>query len=124
MHFYSIKKQCVVNDIICEHELSYLRILGTFTLCKNFLVSKKANLYPVFHSVLVEDICDVFPVFSDGQQTLLHVEGAAGDQEEVEAGLGHLELAGLGVHRVPDVDRAALINRTLFKLAAVNDSFW
>ena len=80
-----------------------------------FTASKKANLYPVFHSVLVEDICDVFPVFPDGQQTLLHVEGAAGDQEEVEAGLGHLELAGLGVHRIPDVDRAALIGRNFIQ---------
>jgi len=76
-----------------------------------FLQHTQNASHPIFHSILVKNICDVFSVLPDGQQALLHVKRAASDQEEVEAGLRYLEFAGLGVHRVADVDCAACQSR-------------
>ena len=64
-------------------------------------------LYLVLVAVLVENVGDVLAVLPDRDQALLHVEGAARGQDEVEAGLGARELARLGAHPVADVDRAA-----------------
>ncbi len=49
-------------------------------------------LYLVLVPVLVKDVCRVLPVFTYGEEALLHVEGAAGHQEQVEAALGAAEL--------------------------------
>lgn len=72
---------------------------------ENSLTRSETDL--VLVSVLVEGVGDVLAVPSDGQEALLHVEGAAGDEDEVEAALGAAELPRLGVHPVPDVHGAA-----------------
>ncbi len=68
----------------------------------------KANrTYSILHSVLIENVGNVFSIFTNGEQTFFHVEGTTGHHEEVEAGLGDSELARFWIHCVPDVDGAA-----------------
>ena len=78
-------------------------VLNMFTVQEN-----KTN-YPILHAILVENVCNIFSIFSDREQTLFHVKGTAGHQEQVKASLGYLELSGLGVHCIPNVHCATWI---------------
>ena len=63
--------------------------------------------YLIRIAVLVENVGRVLAVLPDGDEALLHVEGAAGGEDEVQSGVGAGELARLGAHPVADVDGAA-----------------
>ena len=56
------------------------------------------STYLVLVSVLVEYVRGVLAVLPDGDEALLHVEGAAGRQDEVQSRLGAGELARLRTH--------------------------
>ena len=70
-------------------------------LSRNHVRTKKGcpvRTHLVLISVLVEYVGGVLAVLPDGDEALLHVEGAARRQDEVQSRLGARELARLGTH--------------------------
>ena len=68
---------------------SPLNVLYQFLQFHRSFIAKwiflQALLYLVLVAVLVENVGDVLAVLPDGDEALLHVEGAAGRQDQVQS---------------------------------------